>query len=247
MNMIFFTKKRVLFLAILLTALAGNVYSQGNKKAVSRSAINLTAGFNQPRASVPGIPGVAVNLGYVYVPIRYLGLAAEVSYGTMSGKGALKNVGTEILAMNQRYEFSTQYTSYGFYGMLNLHKLFSMKPPARLTPYITLGASYMNTHATRESVVGSHTYNFVLYANHIGTLLRFKTSPKVDLLISGRYYITQSYFLDGIPMDGVYDNFISIQAGLSYKFGITKKADFIDWKRTRRSGNFKGKDCPRFF
>jgi hypothetical protein len=247
MKPIFSAKTYAVLLASILIILVSDVYGQqskSRKKTISRSALNLTGGFNYPFTSVAGRPGVAVNFGYVFVPISWLGLSAEVSYGTMSGNGVLnRKLNPELLATE--FSYSTQYTYWGIYGILNLHKIFSPRPPKSVSTYITLGSSYMRTVAERKEV-NPHTYDFPMYATHIGMMFRIKTTTKMDLLISGRYYITQSYFLDGIPHDGIFDSFFSLQAGLSYKFGVDRKVDFVDWKRYKR-GSSQFSRCPRFY
>lgn len=232
---------------ILIVCWANNLSAQ-SKKTYSRSSIILMGGINIPQVSVRANPGSVITLGYQFVPLKPFTLSAEVSFGTMSGSGPFKLRDTEGVIRDVDHTFSTQYVSYELTGMINLQRLFigNRAPKKRLIPYLTVGAGYMNTSATRSRNNLQTTYDFTFYYNHMGGLVRIKTTKEVDLIVAARYNFTQTYFLDAIPMYDKYDNFLTFQAGVSLKLGVNKKRDFIDWKRLSRYGS-KGNICPRFF
>jgi hypothetical protein len=175
---LFYRKYACFFLLIALAGLNNNTYAQSSKK-VSRSALNLTGGFNTPQVSVPSNPGLSFTLGYQFVPLRPISVGAEVAFGTMSGKGPVKSINTEGVLHNVNHTFSTQYVSYEITGMINLQRLaIGTRAPKRWIPYITVGSGYMSVSASRENNVGQKTYDFTLYYNHVGGAFKNQSNAR---------------------------------------------------------------------
>jgi hypothetical protein len=250
--MVYTLQHKSLGLLLWLLVVACAATAQNSK--VNRFAAGLSAGVNFPQMSVKGNPGVDVRANLLYVPIPLIGLMPEVSYGTLAGNGLLNTPRPELFVAGEQLSFSTTYFYYGLSAALNLQRVFSVrKPRGRMIPYLTAGAGYMNASASREVVATGVTagYDFRLYTNHIGMLLRINMNRAFDLTLSGRYNITQTYYLDAIPLKDRFDSFIGLHIGLSYKFGSSNlKSDFIDWRNVNRAGGRGGAGsgrCPRFF
>ncbi len=227
---------------LILFLYAGqNCFAQSSTS--KRFSFNVLAGVHLPQASVQGSVSPGISAVLTFVPVKFFTLGTEVGYGTLKGGGVLNF--PESGYVKGTYQFVTTMKSAGLFGAVNLQQVFNFKKrPKKIIPYIVYGFNFLNADVSvsGENKNGKQNFHWTLYSDHIGMMLRCRINRKTDLILYPRLNMTQTYFLDGLPITNSYDHFYSFHAGLSFKLRITSpRVDYIDWKRGAAIR------CPRFF
>lgn len=208
-----------------------------------RFSFNVLGGLHLPKSSVQGNVSPGISAVLTFVPVKFFTIGAESGFCRLSGGGALSSA--ESSNGKGTYQYETTMKSVGLFGALNLQQVFSYKKrPKRIIPYLVYGFNFLNADVTVSGGDNNYRQNFhwTLYTDHIGVMFRYRFNRKTDLIIYPRFNMTQTYFLDGLPLTNSYDHFYSLHAGISFKLGITSpRVDYIDWKRGAAIR------CPRFF
>jgi hypothetical protein len=101
-----------------------------------------------------------------------------------------------------------------------------------INPFLTFGAGYMHCrNISAERVDGRvRSYdNINFWIVQCGAVVRCYVNPMLDVNVGTELNLTQTYFLDAIPVDFRYDHFMVTYLGVSYKIGAKQKRDHLDW------------------
>ncbi len=212
----------------------------------SRLTIDAKAGTNIFLGSVSPFPGINTTLGLRFSPSRLISVSAFWGTGVLWGNGIATKVSySEIDNINtystEKYMFNTEYHTWGGNVYLNLQCLFNpINKPKKIITYLYTGAGFMRTRSSAESLEthGSVVRYMTYFTSNFGIEFKLKGTKRLDYLFCVQENLTETAYLDGIPFDGKFDNFISFSAGISYQICFNKNNNHIDWSR--------GHNCPYF-
>lgn len=245
--------KLKLYFTILLFCTISLCYAQVRP---TRVAFEINGGIPVMFASIAPAFSTFGGVGFRYSFTPSLSLQTSFNAGTLRGAQTVNTEQAQIESpasyTKSRNDFY-QYTLRGQLNLKNMLKLQSVMP--RINPFLVFGAGYTGTWGiTAERFDGrSRSYNDIpdFWTIQAGALIRYHMNPMLDLNVGTDLNFTQTYFLDGIPMDHKRDMFMMNYVGVSVNIGAVASRQHIEWnydyaehKKSRKQKNDLAKNEP---
>lgn len=240
--------KLVCFLAVCLLCIS--VRAQQN---ATRLRLDMNAGIPMVIGSIPFSVSTYGGVGARYNVTKTFSAQLSFNIGTIRGKQSVR-YSEAVEEKNGSYtKFRNDFYQYTLKGCVNLENLFKLRTFTgkfkKINPYLTGGIGYTGTFGiVAERYDGRlRSYdNIEFWTVQCGAHVAYLINPSLDLNIGTDINLTQTYFLDGIPMDNKYDHLLMVYVGMSIKLGATKTKPHIEWSRNRvRNVSPKKKPDPR--
>jgi hypothetical protein len=215
----------------------------------SRLSFEINAGIPIAISSIP--PGISTygGIGLRYNITTALSLQTSFNIGMLRGSQSVLNIAFSERSQNYTKYHNTFY-QYALRGQLNLERVFRLRAiMKKVNPYLTAGIGYTGTtgiEAERADGRLRKYDNIEFWTVQAGVAFRYYLNPTLDLNIGSELNLTQTAFLDGIPLDGRNDHFILTYVGINVKIGAKKKNQHIEWvnKVYRSKKPHKTKEDP---
>jgi len=236
------------FLAVCLLCIS--VHAQQN---ATRLRFDMNAGIPMVIGSIPFSVSTYGGIGARYNVTKTFSAQLSFNIGTIRGKQSVRYA-EAVEEKNGSYtKFRNDFYQYTLIGCVNLENLFKLRASTgkfkKINPYLTGGIGYTGTFGIVAERYDGHlrAYNDIeFWTVQCGAHVSYLINPSLDLNIGTDVNLTQTYFLDGIPMDNKFDHMLMVYVGMSIKLGATKTKPHIEWSRNRvRNVPAKKKPEPR--
>lgn len=216
-------------LTFLLT-LSGGVF--GQKLKPSRLSVEANAGIPIIISSVT--PALATYGG---VGIRYslsAALSVQTSFNIGIMRGAQNVAAADVAEEQKNYvKYHNSFIQYTLRGQINLERVFKLRASMRkLNPFLTGGIGYTGTMGIEAERSDGRLRKYTdidFWTVQTGIVVRYYLNPTLDLNIGSELNLTQTKFLDGIPLDDRFDHFVMTYVGINVKIGTKRRNQHIEW------------------
>jgi hypothetical protein len=198
----------------------------------SRLSCEMNAGVPVIISSVTPALATYGGAGIRYNLTAAISVQAAFNLGIM--RGAQNVNATTAAEQQQSYtKYHNTFYQYTLRGQLNLERVFKLRASLkRINPYITGGVGYTGTMGIEAERNDGRLrkYNDInFWTVQTGIVIRYYLNPVLDLNIGSELNLTQTKFLDGIPLDNRFDHFVMTYVGVNIKIGAKKQNQHIEW------------------
>jgi hypothetical protein len=210
--------------------LFGNAFAQNSP---ARFSAEVNAGVPVLFASIPSSLSTYAGAGIRYNITRAVSVQLSLNGGFMHGAQPAKHpLVTEDIADNY-IKYSNTFAEYTLRSQISLKPLigYDVQPLRRINPFVTIGAGYTWAPSIRSEKIDGRIRNYdrnTFWTTQYGVAVRYYLNHSVDLNAGMEFNVTQTNFLDGIPMDGQMDHYLTTYVGVSYKIA-SRFRGHIEW------------------
>jgi hypothetical protein len=200
----------------------------------TKLSLEFTGGIPIPLTYFTPSVSTYGGIGLKYNILKEIAIGAQISVGSFSGKNNSANSTEAPQQDNNNYSsFTNHFVRYTLEGQVNLERVFNLRRSMhRINPYLTFGGGLVTSSATADKVNGTdRSYsenNFYVY--NIGLLMKYYLNPSLDFMLGANYNVSETYYLDAVPIDGKFDNYLMTYVGISYKIGARKDKQHAEWE-----------------
>jgi len=230
-----------------LLAFSGEVF--GQKLRPSRLSVEANAGIPVMISTVTPALATYGGIGIRYSLSATLSVQTSLNIGIM--RGAQNVTATSVAEETQNYiKYHNSFIQYTLRGQLNLERIFKLRSHMKkLNPFLTGGVGYTGTMGIEAERFDGRLRKYKdinFWTVQTGIVVRYYLNPTLDLNIGSELNLTQTKFLDGIPLDDRFDHFVMTYVGINVKIGTKRRNQHIEWINHSRRNRVpsKQKDDP---